>query len=203
MEDKEIIDLYWSRDPSAIVISEEQYGKYCHRIAWNILHNPEDCEECINETWFRAWCSMPDARPNYLAAFFGAITRRLSLDYYRKNHAWKRGGGDMPLIYDELQDCMPEDTSKSSHIARASRTELSDDNVERHLDTMTLTAAIDTVLSQLDTPSRILFVRRYWYADSIQELAQSFHFSESRVKSSLFRTRKKLKKHLEKEGIIL
>lgn len=203
MEDKEIIDLYWARDSSAIVVSAEQYGKYCHRIAWNILHNSEDCEECINETWFRAWCSMPDARPDFLASFLGAITRRLSLDYYRKNHAWKRGGGEMPLIYDELQDCMPEDTPRTSHMAHASKTELSDDNIEHHLDTMTLAAAIDSFLSQLDATSRILFVRRYWYADSIRELSQSLRFSESRIKSSLFRARKKLKKHLEKEGIIL
>ena len=203
MEDKEIIDLYWSRDPSAIVVSAEQYGKYCHKIAWNILRNQEDCEECMNETWFRAWNAMPDARPDYLAAFFGAITRRLSLDYYRKNHAWKRGGGDLPLIYNELQDCMPEEPSKSSHAGRPSRKELSDNNVEQHLDIMILTAEINTFLSQIDTASRILFVRRYWYADSIRELAQSFHFSESRVKSSLFRTRQKLKKHLEKEGIAL
>lgn len=203
MKDKEIIDLYWSRDPSAIVVSAEEYGKYCHRIAWNILHDPQDCEECINETWFRAWNSMPDARPDYLAAFFGAITRRLSLDYYRKSHAWKRGGGEMPLIYDELQDCMPEDSSEPAHVARASQTELSDNNVDRHLDTMVLTAAMNSFLSQLDHNSRILFVRRYWYMDSVRELALNFHFSESRVKSSLFRTRKKLKKHLEKEGIVL
>lgn len=109
----------------------------------------------------------------------------------------------MPLIYDELQDCMPEDSSGASHIARASQTELSEDNVERHLDTMALTTAINSFLSQLDCTSRVLFVRRYWYMDSVRELALNFHFSESRVKSSLFRTRKKLKKHLEKEGILI
>ncbi len=203
MEDKEIIDLYWSRDPSAIVVSAEQYGKYCHQIAWNILRNPEDCEECINETWFRAWNSMPDARPDYLAAFFGAITRRLSLDCYRKNRALKRGGGEMPIIYDELQDCMPDNQASVSHAAREAQAELSHNNVESHLDTMILTAAINSFLSQLDSTSRILFVRRYWYTDSVRELAANLRLSESRVKSNLFRTRKKLKKHLEKEGIIL
>lgn len=204
LKDSDIIELYWSRDPSAITVSAEQYGQYCRRIAWNILHNPEDCEECINETWFRAWNAMPDARPDHLAAFFGAITRRLSLDYYRKNRALKRGGGEMALIYDELKDCRTETAdSRFSQTARASRTELSHDNVERHLDVMVLTEAINTFLSRLDSTSRILFVGRYWYADSVRELSCSLHLSESRIKSSLFRTRKKLKKHLESEGIIL
>lgn len=205
LDDKDIIELYWSRDPSAIVVSAEQYGKYCHQIAWNILRNPEDCEECINETWFRAWNSMPDARPDYLAAFFGAITRRLSLDYYRKNRALKRGGGEMPLIYDELQDCRSktEDAPMPSRTAGAAQAELSHNNVEHHLDVMILTEAINSFLSRLDSTSRILFVRRYWYADSIHDLAGSLHLSESRIKSNLFRTRKKLKKHLESEGIIL
>lgn len=205
LDDKDIIELYWSRDPSAITVSAEQYGKYCHRIAWNILRNPEDCEECINETWFRAWKSMPDARPDCLAAFFGSITRRLSLDYYRKNRAAKRGGGEMPLIYDELQDCRTETAENVplSRTVRAAQTELSHNNVEHHLDVMVLTEAINTFLSRLDSTSRILFVRRYWYADSVRDLAGSLHLSESRVKSNLFRTRKKLKKHLESEGIMI
>lgn len=210
LTDSEIIDLYWSRDPSAIVVSSRQYGKYCRKIVWNILSNTEDTEECLNETWFRAWNAMPDARPDYLAAFFGAISRRLALDCHRKNRAWKRGGGEMPLIYDELQDCVPENSSPNSNFApssarfaRASQTDLSDNNVERHLDTMALTTALNDFLAQLDSTSRILFVRRYWYTDSVRELADSLHFSESRVKSSLFRTRNKLRKYLEKEGFVI
>ena len=151
MEDKDIIELYWSRDPSAIVVSAEQYGKYCHRIAWNILHNPEDCEECINETWFRAWNAMPDARPDYLAAFFGSITRRLSLDLYRKYRAFKRGGGEMPLIYDELDDFMPENIRSRYRTPHAEQAELSHNNVETHFDSMVLTETINSFLSQLDS----------------------------------------------------
>ena len=111
----------------------------------------------------------------------------------------------MPLIYDELQDCRSktEDASVPSHTAGAAQAELSHNNVEHHLDVMILTEAINSFLSRLDSTSRILFVRRYWYADSVRDLACSLHLSESRIKSNLFRTRKKLKKHLESEGIIL
>lgn len=203
MKDKEIIDLYWSRDPSAIVVSSKQYGAYCHQIAWNILHNMEDCEECINETWFRAWNAMPDARPDYLASFFGTITRRLSLDCYRKNRAWKRGGGEVALVYDELRDCMPQDSFTPGQLSDSSKAEISDNNIEAHLNAIVLTDALNAFLEKLDRNHRILFVRRYWYADSIKDLAYHFHYSESRVKSILFRTRKKLKQHLEKEGITI
>ncbi|MDO5410193.1 MAG: sigma-70 family RNA polymerase sigma factor [Lachnospiraceae bacterium] len=199
MEDKEIIELYWSRDSSAITVSAEHYGNYCRQIAWNILQNHEDCEECINETWFRAWNAMPDARPNSLKSFLGAITRRLSLDYYRKSHAEKRGRGEISAIYDELQTCIPD----SAAAAASKNSKGSDNNVERHLEHLALTAALNSFLSQLDSTSRILFIRRYWYSDSIRELAQNLHLNENRIKSTLFRTRKKLKKHLEKEGIVL
>ena len=111
----------------------------------------------------------------------------------------------MPLIYDELQDCRNkmEDTPMTPRAAGAAQAELCHNNVEHHLDVMVLTEAINTFLSRLDSTSRILFIRRYWYADSVRDLAGSLHLSESRVKSNLFRTRKKLKKHLESEGIIL
>ena len=104
MEDEKIIDLYWDRDQRAIRQTAEKYGSYCGRIAKNILSNKEDCEECVNDTWLRAWNAMPDERPAILSAFLGAITRNLSLDRYRKQHTAKRGNGEVAFIFDELTD---------------------------------------------------------------------------------------------------
>ena len=104
MEDEKIIDLYWNRDQGAIGHTAEKYGSYCGRIAKNILLNKEDCEECVNDTWLRAWNAMPDERPAILSAFLGAITRNLSLDRYRKLHTAKRGKGEVEFIFDELTD---------------------------------------------------------------------------------------------------
>ena len=113
MEDEKIIDLYWNRDQGAIGHTAEKYGSYCGRIAKNILLNKEDCEECVNDTWLRAWNAMPDERPAILSAFLGAITRNLSLDRYRKLHTAKRGKGEVEFIFDELTD--QEDKKEPSH----------------------------------------------------------------------------------------
>ena len=103
-EDEQIIDMYWAREQEAITETADKYGKYCGTIAWNILYNSEDCEECLNDTWLKAWNSMPTERPQILSAFLGAITRNLSLDRYRKNHAKKRGEGQVAYIFEELQN---------------------------------------------------------------------------------------------------
>ena len=105
MEDEKIIALYWDRDQTAIAETQQKYGRYCGSIAHNIVHDAQDAEECVNDTWMRAWNSMPRERPQLLAAFLGAITRNLSLDCYRRKHSEKRGGGVMPYIYEELHDC--------------------------------------------------------------------------------------------------
>ena len=183
MTDSQIVDLYWSRDSQAIVLSNEQYGTYCRQIAWNVLYNKEDCDECLNETWYRAWISMPDARPDCLKAFLGKITRHLALDSYRKSHARKRGNGQIPLVYEELRECLS--------------------GPEELLETKLLEESINQFLKSLDQTARILFVRRYWYLDSLSDAARFVHISESSAKSMLFRTRKKLKAHLEKEGFTL
>lgn len=182
MEDEKIIDLYWNRNQEAIQRTEEKYGTYCKRIAWNILANHEDCEECVNDTWMRAWNSMPSERPNLLAAFLGAITRNLSLDRYRKQHAKKRGAGEVTFVYDELRDC------------------LSDEGPEQQMDAELLVEALNRFLQQMERENRIIFVRRYWYMDSVSEIAKRFSISESKVKSSLFRSRNKLRSYLQQEG---
>ena len=105
MYDEKIIALYWYRDQTAIAETQQKYGRYCGSIAHNIVHDAQDAEECVNDTWMRAWNSMPRERPQLLAAFLGAITRNLSLDCYRRKHSEKRGGGVMPYIYEELHDC--------------------------------------------------------------------------------------------------
>ena len=158
MEDEKIIDLYWNRDQGAIGHTAEKYGSYCGRIAKNILLNKEDCEECVNDTWLRAWNAMPDERPAILSAFLGAITRNLSLDRYRKSH------------YIEEQE---------------------------------LVACINHFLKNLPKEHRVMFVRRYWYFDSITEIAERCACSEAKVKTTLFRVRGKLLDYLKKEGYAL
>lgn len=182
MEDEKIIDLYWDRDQSAILKTEEKYGSYCHRIAWNILYNKEDCEECVNDTWMRAWNAMPTERPNILSAFLGAITRNLSLDRYRKQHAKKRGEGEVAFVFDELQDCLMAE------------------GPEQQMDANLLVDALNRFLERMEKENRIIFVRRYWYMDSIDAIAKRFSISESKVKSSLFRSRNKLRDYLQQEG---
>lgn len=182
MEDEKIIDLYWDRDQSAILKTEEKYGSYCHRIAWNILYNKEDCEECVNDTWMRAWNAMPTERPNILSAFLGAITRNLSLDRYRKQHTKKRGEGEVAFVFDELQDCLMAE------------------GPEQQMDANLLVDALNRFLERMEKENRIIFVRRYWYMDSIDAIAKRFSISESKVKSSLFRSRNKLRDYLQQEG---
>lgn len=184
MEDKQIIELYWKRDQSAITQTEQKYGGYCRRIANNILSNWEDCEECINDTWFRAWNAMPEERPYMLGAFLGAITRNLSLDRYRRKYAARRGSGEVPYIFDELRDCIGgEDPTAYVELAE-------------------LVDALNRFLLRLNEEGRVMFVRRYWYMDSIETIAKRLGVSESKVKSSLFRSRKKLHKFLEKESLL-
>ena len=120
LEDEKIIELYWVRDQRAITCSQQKYGAYCHKIAQNVLHNESDCEECMNDTWFRAWNSMPTERPGILQAFLGAITRNLSLDRYRKNHSKKRGEGEISYIYEEMQDCISGEESSFFAFSAAS-----------------------------------------------------------------------------------
>lgn len=186
MEDNQIIDLYWARSESAITETANKYGPYCHTVAYNILNNNEDSEECVNDTYQKAWDSMPPQRPQILRAFLGKITRNLSLNRYEKRMAVKRGAGQLPAALDELEWCVP---------ARS--------DVEQIIDDLALTQLLNVFLSDLPAEPRKIFMRRYWYLDSIQEIAAAFSISESKVKTTLFRTRNKLKLHLEEEGVVI
>ncbi len=186
MDDSEIIELYYNRTEAAISKTAEKYGKYCSFIAYNILHNRQDSDECVNDTYLRAWNSIPPENPADLGAFLGKIARNLALDKYRYYNREKRGGSETTLAIDEIQECL----------AAA-------DNTEQAVDESLLADMLNKFLSTLSSKKRKIFVRRYWYLSSIEEIAKDYSLSESNVKVILLRTRNKLKQFLEKEGVIL
>lgn len=184
MEDREIVELYWQRDEAAIAESAAKYGKYCGSIAYNILHSSEDSEECVNDTYLRAWNAIPPHRPNRLSTFLGKITRNLALNKYKGYNAKKRGEGQMELILSELEECI---SAKN--------------RVEGLVDELAVVEAVNGFLAELPKLNRVVFVRRYWYLDSVKSISERLSMSENRIASMLFRMRKELKVHLEKEGI--
>ncbi len=184
MDDSKIIDLYWARSQQAISESETKYGAYCRTVARNILDRAEDAEECVNDTWLRAWNAIPPQRPSVLQAFFGKLTRNLSLDRWRRDRAQKRGGSQVELGLDELEDCL------------AAR-----DRVDETVDAQTTADLISCFVRGLSQQDRVLFVRRYWYLDDIQTLAKRMGMGQSQVKSRLHRIRQRLKTELKKEGV--
>lgn len=180
MEDRDIIEMYFARDERAIAETSDKYGGYCGSIAMNILSSREDTEECLNDTWLRAWNSIPPHRPNVLRVFLGKITRNLALDKYRARTAEKRAGGEFAVSLDELDECVGTiDEGESAEIG---------ESISRFLRTQS-------------KETRSIFVCRYFYCDSIGDIARRFGISEAKVKTLLFRTRNKLKIHLEGEGI--
>ena len=186
MDDSRIVDLYWMRNERAITETESKYGKYCYAIAYNILCNHEDAEECVNDTWLNAWKSIPPQRPNRLSTYLGKITRNLSLDRWKLLTAQKRGRGQVELVLSELAGCVPAQT-----------------DMEQITDEMVLVNAIETFLRAQPRTERNIFVGRYWYLHSIRDLAGAYRISESKVASLLYRMRNKLRLHLEKEEIYL
>lgn len=184
MEDSRIVDLYWERSENAIRETSRKYGKYCYSIAYNILYNAEDADEAVNDTYMGAWNSIPPHRPSILSTFLGKITRRISINKWNERKSDRRGGGELPLALEELADCIP-----------------SDHNVEQLVEEAYLAKLIDVFVTELPDTERRIFVCRYWYLDSISSICLQFGFSQSKVKSMLYRTRGKLLKYLEKEGV--
>ena len=184
MDDQEIIDLYFQRSENAISETASKYGGYCYSIAYNILTNNEDAEESVSDTYLAAWNAMPPRRPSILATFLGKITRRLSIDRWRSRNAYKRGGGEVALSLEELEECLP-----------------GGENPEKAFAKKELLRCINGFLETLPETERKVFVRRYWYLDSTQAIAQRFGFSQSKVTAMLHRIRGKLRKRLEKEGL--
>ena len=186
MEDTAIINLYFDRSEQAIQATAQKYGRYCFSIAWNVLYDKEDSNECVNDTWLHAWNAIPPGKPEFLAGFLGKIVRNLSISKYRAGHAQKRGSGETQALLDELEECIPSGKS-----------------IEDEIEGRETAAAINRFLETLDAESRKIFVRRYFWAEPVKELAGNLNISEGKVKSQLFRMRAKLKMHLEKEGIAL
>ena len=185
MDDTQIVELYWERKEYAIEETATKYGSYCHSIAENILHNEDDAKECVNDTWLSAWNSMPPHRPSVLSTFLGKLTRRISIDKWRRNTAKKRGDGQLPLVLSELEDCISDGKS-----------------IEEETERKLLGEVIASFVKSLPETEQKVFLCRYWYMDSVSSIATRFRFSESKVKSMLYRTREKLRIRLEKEGLV-
>ena len=184
MEDAQIIALYFARNEEAIRYSDKKYGKYCRSIADRILKNDADSEEYVSDTWLRAWNVIPPQHPQFLSAFFARITRNLALNRYAWDHAQKRGGDVLYMTLEELSECVGTYDTDA----------VSDDE---------LAEVLSRFISGLSKESRNIFLRRYWYMDTVKEIAKGCGIGESKVKMSLSRSRKRLKEMLEKEGISL
>lgn len=180
MEDQDIIALFFSRSEAAIRETAEKYGTLSRRISKNILGSDADAEECVNDAYLALWNEIPPTVPRSLGAFLSRLVRNISLDRLDKENAARRKGETLPLL-EELCDILGEDNDKA-------------------FDSLLFRESLNRFLSKSEKESRLFFVRRYFYCDSVSDIAKFYSTSESRVKSSLFRTRKKLAEHLKKEG---
>lgn len=185
MEDQQIVDLYFARSESAITETDRKYGRYCHSIAYNILEDHEDAKEIVNDTYLKAWNTIPPNRPDPLKPYVGMISRHLSLDRYEEYHTQKRGG-QVPLVLEELAECIPDKDSR-----------------EDIGESVALKDALAKFIRSLPDKTQRIFLRRYWYASSVAEIAEEYGMRENSVNVLLHRTRKKLKDHLQKEGFDL
>lgn len=184
MEDTDIVALYWRRDPEAVRESQRKYGRMLHSIAYNILSSREDSEECVNDVYVKAWDSMPPQQPGSLCAYLGRITRNISINRWQSKRAKKRGGAEQLLS--ELSDCVP-----------------SSESVEDQADAGLLKNAVIRWLLELPPDDRALFLRRYWFGDSLRVLSAECETAPNRLAGRMFRLRTRLKKFLESEGIFL
>lgn len=183
MNDSQIIELYWNRDPQAVSASEEQYGAYCFTIANGILDDAQDSEECVNDTWLRVWNVIPPTRPTILKVFLAKITRHLSFDRYKARRALKRGGGETMLVLEELAECIAGES-----------------DVEGQVNAKALGQAINRFAASLPEREQDLFVRRYFFSEPIQAIADRYGINANYVNVTLSRVRKRLRAHLSKEG---
>lgn len=183
MTDEMIIELYLQRSEDAICETDAAYGRYLHYISFGILRDDGDAKETVNDTYFKAWNSIPPQHPNPLKTFLARITRQLSINRLEFENAKKRGGGQYALVLEELEECIPD---------RHAETDVTDSIVLRDL--------LTDFLRGLAPTERLVFVRRYWHMHTVAEIAHDFAMSQSKVKSMLMRTRKKLKARLNEEG---
>ena len=179
MDDSGIIELFWQRLEDALAECGKKFGGYCRIIARNILYNDNDADECVNDTWFRAWNAIPPARPSMLKAFLGKITRNLALDRFDAAHSKKRGGNDVEIALEELAD-IPAPEADDGEI----------------------TQSINGFLRLEQVENADIFVKRYWYLQSVKEIAAEYGYGENKIASLLSRMRGRLKLKLESEGLM-
>ena len=181
MEDSKIIELYWQRNEMAISETEQKYGNYCKTIASHILPDIEDARECVNDTYMAAWNAIPPNRPTILSTFLGKLTRRISIDRWRRLHAEKRGNG-VTVALEELEECIPGGSDPA-----------------RSVEVKELANAINAFLDMLPDLERRVFLMRYFDVANMQTICDCFHMSNSKARSMLFRIRKKMRTYLQKE----
>lgn len=183
MDDRELVQLFFDRDESAIALTAKQYGTYCKSIAVHILHSADDTEECVSDALLKLWQTIPPNCPKSLKAYLGKLTRNLAIDRYRLSVVEKRGGEATPLPISELEDLAPSVL-----------------NVESEAEFSELRRQLNSFVGSLDSEDRILFVQRYWYMLDIKEIAEKNGMGKSKVKMRLLRTRGRLREYLIKEG---
>ena len=186
MEDESIVALYWERSRYAVEETARKYGIMLHGISYRLTGNRQDSEECVNDTYLRTWNAIPPARPSAFRAWLGRIVRNLSLDRWKQSRTAKRGGDGMEVLLGELDDCVPEPHG-----------------TEKTMEDQEIASLISAFLRRQSPESRIIFLRRYWYGQSVADIAAGMNCGEGKVKSSLFRTRKALRTYLEQEEVFL
>ena len=183
LTDEEIIDMYWKRNERAIEQTDKKYGRYLYTIAYNILHDNMDCEECLNDTYLKTWNKIPPTRPKILQLFLSKIARDASVDKYRENNSARKIPSELVRSLDELDDCIASNTT-----------------VEEELFTRQIIGILNAYLESLNSRDEFCFVCRYYYSDSIEEISKMLNVSERTVFRDLSRIRKGLRERLEKEG---
>jgi RNA polymerase sigma-70 factor (ECF subfamily) len=182
MEDKKIVELYWARNEDAITQTSVKYGGMMHATSKSIVGSHEDAEECVNDAYLAAWNSMPENRPTYLGGYMAKIIRNISLNRYDRNHAAKRQG--VQVVFEELEGCLTDYNTP-----------------EEEYEQGCLKEVLDSFLESLDEQKRVIFLRRYFYTDSIAEIAQRMQMGEGKIKSILFRLRGQLAETLKEAGV--
>ncbi len=186
MDDNAIIGLFFARSEQAIRELDDKYGRVCHRLSYNILSNCQDAEECVNDAYLGVWDAIPPVRPDPLLAFLCRIVRNLSLTRYHADRTAKRGGGSYTVALEELEDCVA-----SPH------------TVEADLEEKELIRLVEDFLDTLSRENRVLLMRRYWFSDSYEEIAERTGLSEKNISVRLTRIRKQLRNYLEKRGYVI
>lgn len=191
MEDEKIIEMYQKRDETAIALTMQKYGSLCHSIAYSVLSNREDAEECVNDAWMKAWNSIPPLRPDNLKAWLGKVVRNLALDRWKRDNAKGKESSmeqvfSMEQMMEELGECIPDNCDPGNEVERSE-----------------LIRYLERWLKNLPPDDSQLFLRRYWYGERVKDLAEEWGESAAGVTMRLSRLRSKLKKSMEKEGISL